>query len=82
MRGFRNFLLRGDVIVIAVGLVVALAFVQVLRHRAACHCWLTFHPADGSGPGLRPYGPEGVRWAVRYSSTSSPVVVASSAALS
>jgi large conductance mechanosensitive channel len=26
MRGFRNFLLRGDVIVIAVGLVVALAF--------------------------------------------------------
>jgi large conductance mechanosensitive channel len=26
MRGFRNFLMRGDVIVIAVGLVVALAF--------------------------------------------------------
>ena len=26
MRGFRNFLLRGDVIVVAVGLVVALAF--------------------------------------------------------
>jgi large conductance mechanosensitive channel len=26
MRGFRNFLLRGDVIVIAVGLIVALAF--------------------------------------------------------
>ena len=26
MRGFKNFLLRGDVIVVAVGLVVALAF--------------------------------------------------------
>jgi large conductance mechanosensitive channel len=26
MRGFRNFLMRGDVIVVAVGLVVALAF--------------------------------------------------------
>ena len=26
MRGFRNFLLRGDVIVVAVGLVIALAF--------------------------------------------------------
>ena len=26
MRGFRNFLLRGDVIVVAIGLVVALAF--------------------------------------------------------
>ena len=26
MRGFRNFLLRGDVIVVAVGLIVALAF--------------------------------------------------------
>src|SRR5208282_2537705 len=48
VRGFKNFLMRGDVIVVAVGLVVALAFsmplqrlaggrlqVQVLRHRAA-----------------------------------------------
>jgi large conductance mechanosensitive channel len=26
MRGFRNFLLRGDVIIVAVGLVIALAF--------------------------------------------------------
>ena len=26
MKGFKNFLLRGDVIVIAVGLIVALAF--------------------------------------------------------
>ena len=26
MRGFKNFVLRGDVIVIAVGLVIALAF--------------------------------------------------------
>ena len=26
MRGFKNFLMRGDVIVVAVGLVVALAF--------------------------------------------------------
>jgi len=30
MRGFRNFLLRGDVIVIAVGLVVALAFSMLI----------------------------------------------------
>lgn len=26
MRGFKNFLMRGDIIVVAVGLVVALAF--------------------------------------------------------
>ena len=26
MRGFKNFLMRGDVIVVAVGLVIALAF--------------------------------------------------------
>jgi large conductance mechanosensitive channel len=30
MKGFRNFLLRGDVIVIAVGLVVALAFSMLI----------------------------------------------------
>lgn len=30
MRGFRNFLMRGDVIVIAVGLVVALAFSMLI----------------------------------------------------
>jgi large conductance mechanosensitive channel len=30
MRGFRNFLMRGDVIVVAVGLVVALAFSGVI----------------------------------------------------
>ena len=32
MRGFRNFLLRGDVIVVAVGLVVALAFSALSPH--------------------------------------------------
>jgi large conductance mechanosensitive channel len=30
MRGFRNFLMRGDVIVIAVGLVIALAFSMLI----------------------------------------------------
>ena len=30
MRGFRNFLMRGDVIIIAVGLVVALAFSMLI----------------------------------------------------
>jgi large conductance mechanosensitive channel len=30
MRGFKNFLLRGDVIVIAVGLVIALAFSMLI----------------------------------------------------
>ena len=30
MRGFKNFLLRGDVIVVAVGLVVALAFSSLI----------------------------------------------------
>ena len=30
MRGFKNFLMRGDVIVIAVGLVVALAFSMLI----------------------------------------------------
>jgi len=31
MRGFKNFLLRGDVIVVAVGLIVALAFSTLVR---------------------------------------------------
>jgi large conductance mechanosensitive channel len=31
MRGFKNFLMRGDVIVIAVGLVVALAFSTLIK---------------------------------------------------
>ena len=30
MRGFRNFLMRGDVIVVAIGLVVALAFSMLI----------------------------------------------------
>ena len=30
MRGFRNFLMRGDVIVVAVGLVIALAFSSLI----------------------------------------------------
>ena len=30
MRGFKNFLMRGDVIVVAVGLVVALAFSMLI----------------------------------------------------
>ena len=30
MRGFKNFLMRGDVIVVAVGLVIALAFSAVI----------------------------------------------------
>ena len=30
MRGFRNFLMRGDVIVVAVGLVIALAFSMLI----------------------------------------------------
>ena len=34
MRGFRNFLMRGDVIVIAVGLVVALAFSMLITSFA------------------------------------------------
>ena len=33
MKGFKNFLMRGDVIVVAVGLVVALAFNAVLREE-------------------------------------------------
>ena len=36
MRGFKNFLMRGDVIVVAVGLVIALAFSMLitrLHHR-------------------------------------------------
>jgi hypothetical protein len=31
LRGFRNFLMRGDVIVVAVGLVVALAFSNLVK---------------------------------------------------
>jgi large conductance mechanosensitive channel len=35
MRGFKNFLLRGDVIVVAVGLVVALAFSALITSFTA-----------------------------------------------
>ena len=31
LKGFRNFLMRGDVIVVAVGLVVALAFSNLVK---------------------------------------------------
>ena len=31
LRGFRNFLMRGDVVVVAVGLVVALAFSNLVK---------------------------------------------------
>jgi len=31
LKGFRNFLMRGDVIVVAVGLVVALAFSTLVK---------------------------------------------------
>ena len=33
-RGFKNFLMQGDLIVIAVGLVIALAFLIVVPYRA------------------------------------------------
>ena len=36
IKGFENFLLRGDVIVIAVGLIVALAFSTVLIKAFTC----------------------------------------------
>ena len=42
MRGFRNFLMRGDVIVTAVGLVVALAFsmlVPLSRPISSTRSW-------------------------------------------
>ncbi len=45
MRGFKNFLLRGDVIVIAVGLVVALAFSMLITAASKCKYCGTEQPA-------------------------------------
>lgn len=54
LKGFRNFLMRGDVIVIAVGLVVALAFSNLVK--AFTHYIINplVAAAQGSakGPGL------------------------------
>ena len=49
LRGFRNFLMRGDVVVVAVGLVVALAFSNLVK---AFTDNIT-QPADRGGPGRR-----------------------------
>ncbi len=55
MRGFKNFLMQGDLIVIAVGLSIALAFstlIEVIhdrRHHAARECGRRQRRQTGSG---------------------------------
>ena len=45
MRGFKNFLFRGDIIVVAVGLVVALAFSDLPAAASKCKYCGTEQPA-------------------------------------
>lgn len=53
LRGFKNFLMRGDVIIAAVGLVVALAFSTLIQAFAdAVINPLVAAIQGGSGPGL------------------------------
>ena len=52
MRGFKNFLMRGDVIVVAVGLVVALAFSILSPHSRPTSSTRSFRPAEVRRPGL------------------------------
>ena len=47
MRGFKNFVLRGDVIIIAVGLVVALAFSALIPHLPPTSSIRSWHELQG-----------------------------------
>jgi large conductance mechanosensitive channel len=51
MKGFRNFLMRGDVIVIAIGLVVALAFSNLITAFTENIINPIIARAQGSAPG-------------------------------
>lgn len=50
MKGFRNFLMQGDVVVVAVGLVVALAFSTLIKSFTDSIVTPLVNSAAGSGP--------------------------------
>jgi large conductance mechanosensitive channel len=51
LKGFRNFLMQGELIVIAVGLVVALAFSTLIKAFTDSIITPLVNAAEGSGPG-------------------------------
>jgi len=51
MKGFRNFLMQGELIVIAVGLVVALAFSTLIKSFTDSIITPLVNAAQGGGPG-------------------------------
>jgi large conductance mechanosensitive channel len=56
MKGFRSFLLQGELIVIAVGLVVALAFNTLIKAFTASIVTPLVNAAEGSGSGAAGLG--------------------------
>ena len=51
MKGFRNFLMQGELIIIAVGLVVALAFSTLIKSFTDSIITPLVNAAQGGGPG-------------------------------
>src|SRR5580698_8399346 len=56
MKGFKNFLMQGELIVIAVGLVVALAFSTLIKAFTDSVITPLVNAAEGSGPGAHGLG--------------------------
>ena len=54
VKGFKNFLMQGDLIVIAVGLVVALAFSTLIKAFADSIITPLVNAAGGEAPSSRP----------------------------
>jgi large conductance mechanosensitive channel len=56
IKGFKNFLMQGDLIVIAVGLVVALAFSTLIRSFTTSIITPSVNAAAGGGPTAKGLG--------------------------
>ncbi|HEX4218384.1 MAG TPA: MscL family protein [Acidimicrobiales bacterium] len=56
LKGFRNFLMQGDLIVIAVGLVVALAFSNLIKAFTTSIITPAVNAAAGGGPTAKGLG--------------------------
>ncbi|QDP96856.1 MscL family protein [Microlunatus elymi] len=56
MKGFKNFLMRGDVVVIAIGLVVALAFSNLIKAFTDFIILPIVARAQGAAPGTQGLG--------------------------
>jgi large conductance mechanosensitive channel len=56
MKGFKNFLMQGELIVIAVGLVVALAFSTLIKAFTDSVITPLVNAAEGHGPGAHGLG--------------------------